>query len=159
MGLSWQSIAWALPLIMFFNFLTLEFMLMPSSDVEKIQIQLQPVFKKYQGQILFAYCFGSTVTGERSMVSDTDLAFYVNSVCINLEFRLQLIADCMRALKCNKVDVIILNTLQNLVLADTIVCEGVILCDSDLEMRHQYEISIRHSAFDFLAQRKAVMGI
>ena len=131
---------------------------MPSSEIIKIQTKLQPVFEQYKGQILFAYCFGSTVTNDRSLNSDIDLAFYARPELADLELKLRLITDCMRVLKRNDVDAVILNSLKNLVVAYSIVRDGVVLYDLDRVLREEYEVSISHRALDFLTQRKAVMG-
>jgi len=125
----------------------------------EIQQRLEPLFQQYKGRILFAYCFGSTVTGQRSLDSDIDLAFYLAEQQYDLAFRLQLITDCMRVLKQNNVDVVLLNTLQNLVLADTILREGVVIYCADADRRLEYEVAVQHMAIDFLHQRNAVMGV
>ncbi len=131
----------------------------PDIEIKHIQLSLAPVFKKYQGQVLFAYCFGSTVTGQRSLESDVDLAFYMADSQFGLDQRFQLNADCMRALNTNNVDVVILNTLRNTVLADAVAREGVVIYCTDDDRRMAYEVAVQHAAMDFLTQRKAVMGV
>ena len=93
------------------------------------------------------------------MESDIDLAFYMTDPQFGLEQRFQLSADCMRALNNSHVDVTILNTLQNTVLADAITQEGVLIYSGDEDRRMEYEVSVQHAAMDFLTQRKAVMGV
>jgi len=93
------------------------------------------------------------------MESDIDLAFYMANPEFTLEQRFQLIADCMRALNENNIDVVILNALQNTVLSDTITREGVVILCVDDDKRREYEVDVQHAAMDFLTQRKAVMGV
>jgi len=124
-----------------------------------IKTKLQPIFIKYKEEIIFCYCFGSLATNNFSQKSDVDLAFYVESEYDSLDFKLTLYAECNRALKRNDIDVVILNQLRNLILAESIVRYGIILYESNPEVRIDYEIKTIHNAIDFRHQRKLVMGI
>jgi len=130
-----------------------------NKKLKNLKSDLEPVLKKYKDQIFFCYCFGSLAAEQFSKSSDVDLAFYVDPKYLNYDFKFSLYADCSRALKRNDIDIVILNNLQNLILAESIVRDGVILYDSNREKRISYELKMIHQAIDFRFQRKLVMGI
>ena len=130
-----------------------------NSILKKIKTELQPIFTRYQDSILFCYCFGSLAENTHSEHSDVDLAFYVKAGYDSLDFKLTLYAECNRALKRNDIDVVILNQLRNLILAESIVRNGVLLYESDPYTRTDYEVKIIHNTIDFRHQRKLAMGI
>jgi len=121
--------------------------------------QLQPIFTRYKDQIVFCYCFGSLATNNYSGNSDVDLAFYVYPEFVNYDLKLNLYADCSRALMRNDIDIIILNDLKNLILSESIVRYGILLYESNKDERTSYEIKTIHNAIDFRYQRKLVMGV
>ncbi|MBO8132067.1 MAG: nucleotidyltransferase domain-containing protein [Candidatus Marinimicrobia bacterium] len=124
-----------------------------------IKKELQPLFKAYKGRIVFAYLFGTAASHDYSPLSDIDLAFYVDSQEDAFDLKLALYTDCTRLLKRNDIDVIILNNLRNLILADEIVTNGTVIFDSNPEVRLDYEVRIHHQALDFMHQRKMIIGV
>ncbi|MBC7324887.1 MAG: nucleotidyltransferase domain-containing protein [Moorella sp. (in: Bacteria)] len=79
------------------------------------QIQKIDQFCKSRPEIIVAYLFGSQATGKAGPLSDVDLAFLIDSGRIEAESRggygyhAQLIAELMKLLGTNDVDVVILN--------------------------------------------------
>lgn len=130
-----------------------------NNSVEKIQQVLEPVFKRYSEEIVFAYCFGSVAKGNSSVLSDVDLAIFVKNTEQKNRLKIDLYTDCSRALKRNDIDVVILNGFKNLVLAFEIILDGVVIYDSNTVKRTDYELKTQHAALDFKYQRKKVMGI
>lgn len=126
-----------------------------SSD---IRAKLEPVFKKYRNRLLFGYCFGSQPHGKATVNSDIDLAFYLEPEYMSFDFQLTLLADCSRALKRDDIDLVILNDLKNLILAEEIVRNSVLIFDFMTEFRNDYELKVIHNAIDFRHQRKMIMG-
>jgi predicted nucleotidyltransferase len=63
-------------------------------------------------RIAVAYLFGSTANGQAAPGSDIDLAVLLHGSAgdAGLEVRLDLYADCSRAMKRNNIDVVVLNT-------------------------------------------------
>lgn len=128
------------------------------TSLAEIKSKLEPVFEKYNSQLLFGYCFGSLASGQITKKSDIDLAFYVQPENVNLDFQLSLLADCSRILKRNDIDIVILNSLKNLILAEEIIRKGTLLFDFLEKIRTDYELKILHAAIDFRYQRKMIMG-
>jgi predicted nucleotidyltransferase len=130
-----------------------------NASVLQISQKLAPVFEKYRDAILFGYCFGSHATGETIAKSDIDLAVYLNPQNLDFDFKLSLRADTCRQLNRDDVDLIVLNTLKNLIVAAEIVWNGVLIYENAPEIREDYELKSIHRAIDFRTQRKAIMGI
>ncbi len=130
-----------------------------NSLVDGLKKRLQPVFKKYEKQLVFAYIFGSVVTGGYNIAeSDIDLAFFLDSDELDLDFQLGLMADCGRALKSDRIDLVILNQIKNLMLAEEIVRTGQVIFERDKEKRDLFEVKIIYQAIDFREHRKVMMG-
>lgn len=127
--------------------------------IQSIQKQLATLFENYKDKVVFAYCFGSFAKRNFSKLSDIDLAFYVKPVNDLFDLKLALYADCCRLLHRNDIDIVILNELNNLVLADEIITNGVLIYDSEPDRRISYEIRIHHQAIDFKHQRKMLVGV
>ncbi len=120
-----------------------------------------PVFEKYRKDIIFAYLFGSYAKDGLTPLSDIDIAVFLEKGTKQSYFDLKLSihADFCRMLKRDDVDVVILNTVNNIVLLDAIVREGKILFERDRVLREEFEIRTLHQAIDFKEHRKAIMGV
>ena len=108
--------------------------------------------------ILFAYLFGSHITGMITESSDLDVAVYLDKKHVDIDDYLSLHSALSRALKNDKIDLIILNNAKNLILLDSIVRHGILVIDKDKDQREEFELRILHSAIDFREQRKAIIG-
>lgn len=129
------------------------------SRVASIKDTLQPVFRKYGDVVCFAYLFGSMAVEAAGPLSDVDVAVFVqNPDSFDINEKLMLHGDCCRALRRNDVDLVVLNRMRNLILADRIVRTGVVIWNSDNELKDSYELHIMHQAIDFRLQRKREMG-
>lgn len=128
---------------------------------DNIKNALLIVFKKYNDQVLFAYLFGSISQNMVTRLSDIDIAVFLKKdiSVSSFEVRLSLYADICRALKRNDIDVLILNTIDNIMLLSEIVQHGMILYDADKETRENFEVNVLHNAIDFREQRLAIIGI
>ena len=127
--------------------------------VQNIQQELRPVFVQYRNEIVFAYCFGSVARNEQYSSGDIDLAFYINDVNQKNRLKIDLYTECSLVLKRNDIDIVILNGLENLILAHEIILDGSVIFDSNEIKRIDYELKIQHAAFDFKDQRKRIVGI
>lgn len=132
-----------------------------SMSIKNIKESLLPVFERYGDQIVFSYLFGSAAREELSPLSDIDLAVYFSKKDGRdlFDLKLSLHADICRALGRNDVDIVVLNTAENLMLLEDIIRNGIVLYDREVETREDYEIRVLHQAIDFKAQRFAIMGI
>jgi predicted nucleotidyltransferase len=88
--------------------------------------------------------------GEGFTSSDIDVAVlsYGRGKESAFDLRLTLYADLCRALKRNDIDVVLLNTTDNVFLLDEIVRSGIVLYDGDSGFREAFENRIIHEAID-----------
>jgi len=131
---------------------------MTKEDVKK---NIKPVFERYEGTIVFAYLFGSTARDATAPLSDIDIAVFFEKGDAEsyFEAKISLYADLCRALKTNKVDLVVLNTATNLLLMDEIIRTGIVFADSAPETRLDFELDVLHRSLDFRSHRLAVMGV
>lgn len=119
--------------------------------------------RDFTPRILFAYLFGSSAREGNFPGRDLDLAVYFDRKRMSPEeaatARAALYAHLSRQLQRNDIDLVVLNTVRNLVLADRITRDGIILVDRDPNRRFDFEVTVQHQAMDFKAQRRAVLGI
>jgi predicted nucleotidyltransferase len=108
--------------------------------------------------VLFAYLFGSHITGMITESSDMDVAVYLDKKHADIDDYLSLHSALSRALKTDKIDLVILNNTNNLILLDSIVRHGILVIDKDKDRREEFELRVLHSAIDFREQRKAIIG-
>lgn len=128
--------------------------------IEDIKETLSPVFER-SGSVRFAYLFGSMANGGLTPLSDIDIAIYLaeGNTQVFFDLKLSLHADICRALKRNDVDLVVLNTTENLMLLDDIIRNSIVLYDKNAGLRDNYELKVLHQVIDFKTQRLAVMGI
>ncbi len=126
-----------------------------------IKEKLLPLFSKYNGNVLFAYLFGSVAQGNMSPLSDVDLAVFLSrqNEKSYFDIKCSLYADFCRVLKRNDIDVVVLNTTTNIVLLDEIIRGGIVLVDRDIDLREEFEQKILHQAMDFKEQRITFLGV
>ncbi len=126
-----------------------------------IKEKLLPLFSKYNGNVLFAYLFGSAAQGNMSPLSDVDLAVFLSrqNEGSYFDIKCSLYADFCRVLKRNDIDVVVLNTTTNIVLLDEIIRGGIVLVDRDIDLREEFEQKILHQAMDFKEQRITFLGV
>lgn len=121
---------------------------------------LAAVLSRYRTEVTAAYLFGSTAKGEAGKLSDIDVAVLSSAEKsanpVDLRFRLQ--ADLCRALHRSDIDLLILNTMSNLILKDEIIRNGLLVYDGDSEAREEFEIRVIHSCIDFRRQRQEAIG-
>jgi predicted nucleotidyltransferase len=108
--------------------------------------------------VLFAYIFGSHIAGMITESSDMDVAVYLDKKHTDIDDFLSLHSALSRALKTDKIDLVLLNNANNLILLDSIVRHGILVIDKDKDRREEFELRVLHSAIDFREQRKAIIG-
>jgi len=128
--------------------------------IDEIKKTLSPVFERV-GNARFAYLFGSVAKGEVTPLSDIDVAVYLSDVDPGdvFEVKLFLHGEICRALKRDDIDLVVLNTLSNMMLTEDIIRNGAVIYDRDTDARENYEVMALHKAIDFKTQRLSVMGI
>ena len=131
------------------------------SNIEQIAGKIAAAAKRYGERVAAVYLFGSRAENRESALSDIDLAVLIDprQAAAFLELRLTLYADFSRALATNRIDLTVLNTLDNLFILDEIVRGGIVVYDNRPELRLDFEQKALHRALDFKQQRYRVMGI
>ena len=109
--------------------------------------------------VIFGYIFGSCADGTDNNLSDIDIAVYLNKDRPGFDDYLTIHSHISRILRTTKLDLVILNNVKNLTLLDTIVREGIVICDKDRDKRFSFEVSVIHSAIDFKEHRMAIIGL
>lgn len=129
--------------------------------IKDIRENLLPVFEKYEDQIIFSYLFGSILKEDLYQKNDIDIAIFIKPSYSQsyFELKISIYADICRALKMKNVDLVILNLMNNIMLLDEIVRNGIILIDNDKDVREEYELKIIHQAIDFKRQRFLLIGV
>ena len=122
----------------------------PKQIKNKLEKLSPRIFK--DSPVLFAYLFGSFVSGAVHPFSDIDIAVYVDHVFIenSLELELNLSLEIDKKLQDKaKSEVRIINQLP-LVLKGKIVTDGALIYSVDDAERVQFETSVRRAHFDFM---------
>lgn len=102
--------------------------------------QLQETFK--QQRVIFAYFFGSWVKGKTGLLSDIDIAVYLDEKISPAEFfdlKLKLLGNFMDIFKTNNIDVVVLNDAPPL-LSHRILKEGILIFSNNEKKRLEYEV-------------------
>ncbi len=128
-----------------------------TTKLSELKDMLSQVMSRSQ-DVLFAYIFGSHITGMTTGSSDLDIAVYLDKKHADIDDYLSLHSALSRALKTDKIDLVLLNNANNLILLDSIVRYGILVIDKDKERRKEFELRVLHSAIDFKEQRKAIIG-
>lgn len=129
--------------------------------IKNIKEGLFPFFEKYKDQIIFSYLFGSILKEDIYPKNDIDIAIYINPENSQsyFELKLSIYADICRTLKMKNVDLVILNSTNNIILLDEIIRNGIVLIDRDRDLREEFELKVLHRAIDFKRQRFVLMGV
>jgi len=102
-------------------------------------------------EVLFAYLFGSRVSGKADSHSDYDIAVYLDTD--DLDTRLSLIVDLSRTIG-GEVDLLVLNKAKNLYLLDELLRKNILL--KDHELRQDFEWKKEHEILDFKAFKRMI---
>lgn len=129
---------------------------MSSRSISKArQIKLRALFRKLKA-IEFVYLFGSRATATSGPSSDYDLAVFVDprQRKSSFDLLLTLMGQVPLILKTDKVDVVILNQLDNILLKHNIIRDGQVIYDNS-DNRSAVELAIIGEYRDFrLLERK-----
>ncbi len=130
------------------------------TSAENIKESLVPVFEKYKGHLVFAYLFGSSADNSETPLSDIDIAVFLAGDRKEAFFntKLSLHADLCRILKRDDIDIVVLNAATNIILLEQIANNGMVLFDTDVDLRKEFEQKIMHRAIDFKEQRMSLMN-
>lgn len=105
-------------------------------------------------EVLEAYLFGSTARGEQQAHSDVDVAVYVDRDAApraTFGYAADLTAGIMRAMKTNRVDLVVLNDAPPL-LYGRVLRDGIRICSRDLVASTRREGRALSRYCDFVPQ-------
>src|SRR3972149_5893603 len=92
-------------------------------------------------EIKFAYLFGSHAKGTAGKLSDIDVAVFVEENALKADYpygyKAMLITELMKALKTNKIDVIIVNETKPF-LCSQVISKGILLACNDEAARIEF---------------------
>lgn len=125
---------------------------------EEIAEKLKPAFER-RAEILFCFLFGSSAAAAASP-RDVDLAVFA---LVTPERRVDWMADVhgdfCDALGTNDVDLVHLNSTDNIMLLDEIVRKGSLIFERDADARALFQARVWHEGIDFKEKRKMLMGV
>lgn len=118
-------------------------------EIEKYIVQIKEVFTRHK--ILFAYLFGSQVSGNIGKLSDIDIAVYFDEqVSPEERFnkKLRIMAELSEIFKKEEVDVVVLNDTYPL-FEHRVVKYGKVIFSVDENKRIDYEVKAVMRYLDF----------
>jgi predicted nucleotidyltransferase len=126
-------------------------------SLERIKRQVMVVWEKHP-KVIAAYLFGSMVEGDNSPLSDYDFAVLLENDENWLDEKFSLYSEMCRVLKNDKIDIVVLNTLQNEIITYDILTRGILLYDLNSDKRIDFEVRRLHRAIDFRVGRSYNLG-
>jgi len=132
---------------------------------QKNRINLSEVRQKLVGyfslrkEILFAYIFGSQISGKSNKLSDIDIAVFINRKLVEEKsyrygYQAEILSELMRHLKTERIDLVLLNNAPPLLKHRVIYYGELIYCvDESERINFQVDTINRYMDYKFL-QRK-----
>ena len=122
-------------------------------DIEQIREILVQYFQKDRPEIEVAYIFGSVAQETSNLLSDIDIAVILNEKQIDERlysygYKADLLADLIKILKTNEVDLVILNQVNSL-LRHRVLYFGKLLYSKNEKKRIQFQIDTINKYDDF----------
>jgi hypothetical protein len=127
---------------------------MKDKSFESVKNTLADYFERH-AEIEVAYIFGSMARGTSSALSDIDVAILVDEGLINEDkyrygYKATIIADLIKLLKTNKVDLVILNEVNTL-LRHRVLYHGKLIHSKNEKKRIQFQTTTIDKYSDFKA--------
>ena len=116
--------------------------------IEKLQKLLS-----HMDEVEFAYLFGSYAKGDYTQRSDIDIAVYLKKQYNDFDTKLKVHHKIEISLG-KEIDLIVLNTAKNFNLLENIFNDGIIIKDSQDDLRIMYELDREHEIKDYKEFKK-----
>lgn len=121
-------------------------------SIDDIIRNLRKYFKEKK-EVDLAYIFGSTVSGKTNALSDIDIAILIDKKQIKetlypYGYKAHIIADLMKLLKTNRVDLVILNEAP-LLLKHRVLYTGKLIYSKNESLRIQFQVECIDRYNDF----------
>ena len=125
---------------------------MQQATFDKIKTMLADFFQR-QAEIEIAYIFGSIARGTESALSDIDIAILIDDQQINDDkfrygYKAEILADLMKILKKNNVDLVILNE-ANTLLRHRVLYHGRLIYSKNEKKRIEFQTNTIDKYIDF----------
>jgi len=125
---------------------------MKKTTLDKIKTMLADFFQR-QAEIEIAYIFGSIARGTESALSDIDIAILIDDQQINEDkfrygYKAEILADLMKILKTNNVDLVILNE-ANTLLRHRVLYHGRLIYSKNEKKRIEFQTNTIDKYIDF----------
>ena len=125
---------------------------MKKTTLDKIKTMLADFFQR-QAEIEIAYIFGSIARGTESALSDIDIAILIDDQQINDDkfrygYKAEILADLMKILKTNNVDLVILNE-ANTLLRHRVLYHGKLIYSKNEKKRIEFQTNTIDKYIDF----------
>lgn len=99
--------------------------------------------------VLFAYLFGGLARGERQPLSDVDIAVWLTGTRNKAKTKLDLIESLSDVLGTEEIDLVVLNSQENVPLAAEVLRACQVIVDKAPFERHKFESLALRKYFDF----------
>jgi len=121
-------------------------------NIDYIIQSLRKYFRERK-EIELVYLFGSTVSGKTNALSDIDIALLIDEKQLKEEFypygyKAHIIADLMKLLKTNRIDLVILNE-ASVLLQHRVLYTGKLIYVKNEEKRIQFQVKCIDKYNDF----------
>ena len=125
---------------------------MKKTTLDNIKTMLADYFQR-QEEIEIAYIFGSIARGTESALSDIDIAILIDDQQINEDkfrygYKAEILADLMKILKTNNVDLAILNE-ANTLLRHRVLYHGKLIYSKNEKKRIEFQTNTIDKYIDF----------
>ena len=125
---------------------------MKKTTLDNIKTMLADYFQR-QEEIEIAYIFGSIARGTESALSDIDIAILIDDQQINEDkfrygYKAEILADLMKILKKNNVDLVILNE-ANTLLRHRVLYHGKLIYSKNEKKRIAFQTTTIDKYVDF----------
>ena len=125
---------------------------MKKTTLDNIKTMLADYFQR-QAEIEIAYIFGSIARGTESALSDIDIAILIDDQQINDDkfrygYKAEILADLMKTLKTNNVDLVILNE-ANTLLRHRVLYHGKLIYSKNEKKRIEFQTNTIDKYIDF----------
>ena len=121
--------------------------------IDKIR-DIKKRIKQIDG-IKFSYLFGSAATNQIGPLSDIDIAVYLEPSADFFDNHLMIHHQLAKGFR-KRIDLVILNRMNNLFLLESILSSGIILSDSNDDSRPYYETITHHRILDYKHFKKII---
>lgn len=118
-------------------------------NFEEIKQKIGPVFEKDK-DILFAYIFGSHVTGKTDFESDVDIAVFLDEKRVRDMFKKRLsLIEKLEGILETATEVVVLNEIKSIFFKFVIIKEGKVVFERDHSQRVDFELKTMQDYYDY----------